>query len=132
MNLHDPAEFRDRQDAGRCLAVALSHLAATNPLVLALPRGGVPVAAEVASALNADLDLLFVRKLGAPGQPELGIGAIVDGANPQIVLNEEIVRQLASPKSTGDASATWATICRSRSPGGQSSSSTTASLPAAL
>jgi putative phosphoribosyl transferase len=95
MNLHDPAEFRDRQDAGRCLAVALSHLAATNPLVLALPRGGVPVAAEVASALNADLDLLFVRKLGAPGQPELGIGAIVDGANPQIVLNEEIVRQLA-------------------------------------
>ena len=95
MNLHDPAEFRDRQDAGRCLAVALSHLAATNPLVLALPRGGVPVAAEVASALNADLDLLFVRKLGAPGQPELGIGAIVDGANPQMVLNEEIVHQLA-------------------------------------
>jgi putative phosphoribosyl transferase len=95
MNLHDPAEFRDRKDAGRCLAAALGHLAADNPLVLALPRGGVPVAAEVASALNADLDLLFVRKLGAPGQPELGIGAIVDGANPQLVLNEEIVRRLA-------------------------------------
>ncbi len=71
------------------------HLAPANPLVLALPRGGVPVAFEVVKALDADLDLLFVRKLGAPGYEELGIGAVVDGADPQLVLNEEIVRQLA-------------------------------------
>jgi putative phosphoribosyl transferase len=97
------AEFRDRQDAGLRLARALRHLPLGNPLVLALPRGGVPVAAEVARALNADLDLLFVRKLGAPGNPELGIGAIVDGAHPQIVLNEDLVRQLAPGAAYIDA-----------------------------
>lgn len=87
--------FRDRREAGRRLAQALRHMAATSPLVLALPRGGVPVAFEIARALDADLDLLFVRKLGAPGYEELGIGAVVDGADPQLVLNEEIIRQLA-------------------------------------
>ena len=87
-------EFADRREAGRRLAVALQHLAASHPLVLALPRGGVPVAAEVASALGADLDLLIVRKLGAPGHEELGIGAVVDGTAPHLVLNEDIVRQL--------------------------------------
>ncbi len=88
-------EFHDRREAGRCLARALAHLAPARPLVLALPRGGVPVAFEVARALDADLDLLFVRKLGAPGYEELGIGAIVDGADPQLVLNEQVVRELA-------------------------------------
>ncbi len=88
-------QFRDRQEAGIELARALMHLAPTHPLVLALPRGGVPVAFEVAKALDADLDLLFVRKLGAPGYEELGIGAVVDGADPQLVLNEDVVRQLA-------------------------------------
>jgi putative phosphoribosyl transferase len=87
--------FQDRQEAGRRLAAALAHLAPTRPLILALPRGGVPVAFEVARALNAELDLLFVRKLGAPGYAELGIGAVVDGADPQLVLNEDVVRQLA-------------------------------------
>lgn len=87
--------FRDRREAGIQLAGALRHLAPLHPLVLALPRGGVPVAFEVAQALQADLDLLFVRKLGAPGYEELGIGAVVDGAEPQLVLNEEVVRQLA-------------------------------------
>jgi len=87
--------FTDRKEAGRRLAQALGHHAPSHPLVLALPRGGVPVAFEVARALGADLDLLFVRKLGAPGHEELGIGAVVDGADPQIVLNEDIVRQLA-------------------------------------
>jgi putative phosphoribosyl transferase len=85
--------FRDRGDAGRRLADALAHLHSRHPLVLALPRGGVPVAYEVAKALEAELDLLFVRKLGAPGHEELGIGAVVDGADPQLVLNEEIARQ---------------------------------------
>ncbi|WP_375196370.1 phosphoribosyltransferase [Sphingobium sp.] len=93
MNIQ-PMLFHDRRDAGVHLAKAVAHLARSKPLVLALPRGGVPVAFEVARALEADLDLLFVRKLGAPGYEELGIGAVVDGADPQLVLNEDIVRQL--------------------------------------
>jgi putative phosphoribosyl transferase len=86
--------FRNRQDAGRQLAAELHYLHGAHPVVLALPRGGVPVAFEVAQALQAELDLLFVRKLGAPGHEELGIGAVVDGDDPQIVLNEEVVRQI--------------------------------------
>lgn len=89
--------FHDRHDAGRRLAAALGHLGGRNPLVLALPRSGVPVAFEVAVALGAELDLLFVRKLGAPGYEELGIGAVVDGAEPQLVLNDDIVQQLGVP-----------------------------------
>jgi predicted phosphoribosyltransferase len=82
--------FADRRDAGRKLARALNHLAGANDLlVLALPRGGVPVAYEVANALGADLDILLVRKLGTPGQPELAMGAIASGGievlNPRIV-----------------------------------------------
>jgi len=87
--------FVDRRDAGRQLATALLPLQLDDPLVLALPRGGVPVAAEVASALGAPLDLLLVRKLGAPGHSEYGIGALVDGDNPQLVLNEEAMRVIA-------------------------------------
>ncbi|MDY0812547.1 phosphoribosyltransferase [Kitasatospora purpeofusca] len=72
--------FQDRQHAGRLLAARLAELRATerwdDPIVLALPRGGVPVAAEVARALDAPLDVLVVRKIGAPGEPEVGIGAI--------------------------------------------------------
>lgn len=91
-------EFRNRRDAGRKLAAALGHLRGTRPLVLALPRGGVPVAYEVARALDAELDILLVRKIGAPGHEELGIGAIVDGAHPQLVLNEDVARMVgASP-----------------------------------
>jgi putative phosphoribosyl transferase len=87
--------FEDRQDAGALLAVRLTKFADEHPLILALPRGGVPVAFEVARALDAQLDLLIVRKIGAPGHEEFGIGAVVDGVNPQLVLNEEIVRHLA-------------------------------------
>lgn len=95
--MHQP-EFSDRTDAGRRLAAALGHLQAARPLVLALPRGGVPVAFEVARALGADLDLLLVRKIGAPRHEELGIGAIVDGAHPQIVINDDLARRVgASP-----------------------------------
>jgi putative phosphoribosyl transferase len=85
-------EFVDREDAGRRLAAALAHLASARPLVLALPRGGVPVAYEVARGLGAELDLLLVRKIGAPGQPELGLGAVVDGSDPQVVWNEDAIR----------------------------------------
>lgn len=88
-------EFRDRKEAGQRLSAALRRFAPADPVVLALPRGGVPVAFEVADALGAELDLLFVRKIGAPGYEELGIGAIVDGAHPQLVLNEDVMRQLA-------------------------------------
>ena len=87
--------FEDRQDAGIQLAVRLTRFADIHPLILALPRGGVPVAFEVAKALDAQLDLLIVRKIGAPGHEEFGIGAVVDGVSPQLVLNEEIVQQLA-------------------------------------
>ena len=90
------ALFADRRDAGRRLAQQTQHLAGENPLVLALPRGGVPVAFEVAHALKAELDLLFVRKIGAPGHPEYGIGAVVDGDHPQVLLNE-IAGQLGVP-----------------------------------
>ncbi len=87
--------FEDRRDAGQKLARRLSRFATEHPVILALPRGGVPVAFEVAKVLDAALDLLFVRKIGAPGYEELGIGAVVDGASPQLVLNEEIIRNLA-------------------------------------
>jgi len=89
-----PYRFENRREAGILLAKRLAGFAPSHPLILALPRGGVPVAFEVAKALGAPLDLLIVRKIGAPGHEEYGIGAIVDGANPQLVLNQDIVRQL--------------------------------------
>lgn len=83
--------FADRFDAGRQLARALAPYRSDAPLVLALPRGGVPVAVEVAQALGAPLDVILVRKIGAPGQPELAIGALVDGDPPQLLLNDDLV-----------------------------------------
>ena len=71
--------FIDRVDAGRQLAKALAQYKDQKPVVLALPRGGVPVAAEIATALDAPLDLVLVRKIGVPFQPELAMGAVVDG-----------------------------------------------------
>jgi len=86
--------FKDRRDAGRQLAARLLRYKDMAPIVLALPRGGVPVGFEVATALEAPLDVLIVRKLGAPHEPELGIGAVADGPHPQCVLNENVVRDL--------------------------------------
>lgn len=86
--------FRDRSEAGRELAAKLLHLRDRDPVVLALPRGGVPVALEVARALAAPLDVVLVRKLGAPGQPELAMAAVVDGGQREIVRNEDIVSAL--------------------------------------
>jgi putative phosphoribosyl transferase len=83
--------FENRKQAGRQLAQALQGYKDQEPVVLALPRGGVPVAAEVASALNAPLDLILVRKIGVPMQPELAMGAVVDGAKPLIVRNEDVI-----------------------------------------
>lgn len=89
--------FLDRRDAGSRLAAALERFKEDKPVILALPRGGVPVAFEVARALDAELDLLLVRKIGAPGHQELAIGAVVDGKNPQLVLNDEIIAHAAPP-----------------------------------
>ncbi|KLK90184.1 phosphoribosyltransferase [Microvirga vignae] len=93
----DDLSFRDRTDAGHQLVPRLMAYAADDVVVLALPRGGVPVAFEVAKALRAPLDLIFVRKIGAPGHAEYGVGAVVDGAHPQIVLNEEALGLLHVP-----------------------------------
>jgi predicted phosphoribosyltransferase len=85
--------FADREDAGRALAAALgSWRGAPQALVLGLPRGGVPVAFEVARALDLPLDVLVVRKLGLPWQPELAMGAIAGGG--ALVVNEEVLRYL--------------------------------------
>ena len=85
--------FRDRQEAGRAVAACLSDLAGRpDTTVLGLPRGGIPVAAEVATALGAPLDAFFVRKLGVPGHRELAMGAIATGG--VRVLNDDVIRSL--------------------------------------
>src|SRR4051812_16163703 len=89
--------FEDRRDAGRRLAAALGHYRESRPVVLALPRGGVPVGFEVAKALTASLDVLLVRKIGTPGHEELGLGALVEGGPPQLVLNPEVIRAVDPP-----------------------------------
>lgn len=95
-------QFDDRRQAGRVLARSLRHLAGDpSLLVLALPRGGVPVGFEVAQALGAPLDVLVVRKLGLPGQEELAIGAIASGG--VRVLNEDVVSQLGIDEEVIDA-----------------------------
>ena len=83
--------FVDRADAGRRLAQALLSYRDREPVVLALPRGGLPVAAEIATALAAPLDVVLVRKIGAPGQPELAMGAMVEGEPPTVARNEAII-----------------------------------------
>src|SRR5438128_4502586 len=94
--------FRDRTDAGRELADRLAAYAdRPDVLVLALPRGGVPVAYEVARALHAPLDVFLVRKLGVPGQEELAMGAIASGG--VRVLNEPVVYALDIPEEAIDA-----------------------------
>src|SRR5204863_8657352 len=88
--------FRDRVEAGQVLALRLKGIIRdSNPIVLALPRGGVPVAFEVAQALHADLDIFLVRKLGVPGHQELAMGAIASGG--LRALNDSLVRDLRLP-----------------------------------
>lgn len=89
--------LHDRSEAGRRLAERLLHLKDARPVVYALPRGGVPVAVPIVEALGAPLDLLLVRKIGAPGQPELALGAVVEGEPPQTVVNDDIVALLGVP-----------------------------------
>jgi predicted phosphoribosyltransferase len=83
--------FENRTEAGHRLAEKLAEAAPENPLVLALPRGGVPVALPIARALGAPLDLAFVRKIGMPGNPELAAGAVVDGNAREVVFNSDVL-----------------------------------------
>lgn len=84
--------FADRRDAGRRLGRRLQTLALPEPIILALPRGGVAVGLEVALLLQASLDVVLVRKIGAPGHAELAAGAVVDGDRPELVVNDEVLR----------------------------------------
>jgi putative phosphoribosyl transferase len=84
--------FTDRNDAGWQLAMKLDRFRGQDVVVLALPRGGVPVSSEVANYLHAPLDLLIVRKIGLPVQPELAMGAVIDGTDPVVVRNDDVIR----------------------------------------
>jgi hypothetical protein len=136
--------FANRRSAGRQLAAWLQQLREEKPVVLALPRGGVPVGFEIAEGLDAPLDIVLVRKIGVPWQPELALGAVVDGADPQVIINDLLAAELAIDQTTLPAKlrANWrrssgagrfilVTGRPCRSPAGQSSSSMTGSPPAA-
>ena len=86
--------LKDRTQAGIQLAAELLRFKNRDPVVLALPRGGVPVGFEVARALEAPLDLVLVRKIGAPQQPELAVAAVVDGEKMEVVINEDVLEAL--------------------------------------
>jgi putative phosphoribosyl transferase len=89
--------FRDRKDAGERLAALLLHLKDISPIVLALPRGGVAIGAEIARLLGAPLDIVLVRKIGVPWQRELALGAVADGDTPEIFIDERMAESLAVP-----------------------------------
>jgi len=91
--------FRDRSEAGRLLAEALKDRVEPPCVVLALPRGGVMVGLEVARALGCPLDLVMVRKIGAPGQPELALGAVANGEHPVLVVNENVRRMTGASEA---------------------------------
>lgn len=95
--------FIDRSDAGRQLAKALAGYKNQKPVILALPRGGVPVAAEIATALNAPLDLMLIRKIGVPWEPELAMGAVADGKTPIVIRNEQVIRYAGVEQADFDA-----------------------------
>ena len=98
--------FRDRAEAGQKLAAALLPHKVEQPILYALPRGGVAVAAEVANALDAPLELLLVRKIGVPWQPELAMGAVVDGSAPIIFKNSDVLAMTGVSQEEFDA------VCR--------------------
>ena len=114
--------FANRKTAGQALAARLADLVRndpafqSDPVVIALPRGGVPIAVEVARVLDAPMDLAMVRKIGVPWHPELAAAAIVDGANPVIVRNEDIIEAtgLSAEKIEDLANTQLAEIARRR------------------
>jgi predicted phosphoribosyltransferase len=120
-----PVLLPNRAEAGRLLAERLAPLALLRPVVLALPRGGVAVACEIARRLRAPLDLLLVRKIGAPMQPELAIGAVCNGDAPVLVINHDVValagateQDLAEGKQSGlaEIARRRALYCGARTP----------------
>jgi predicted phosphoribosyltransferase len=98
--------FADRTEAGTALAAALARFRGEDPVLLALPRGGVPVAFEIARALDAPLDLVVARKIGVPFQPELAMGAVVDGDTPIVVRNDDVIA------ATGIGESAFEAVCR--------------------
>ena len=110
--------FRDRHDAAQRLVprIKAALRATEKPIIFALPRGGVPLGAVIATALDAPLDLVFVRKLGLPGQPELAVGAVTNGAKPTLEINEEIAQaaDLSRAKIAALAEPALAEIARRR------------------
>jgi putative phosphoribosyl transferase len=94
--------FRDRADAGKRLSRLLGEYRGKDCVVLALPRGGVPVAAEVADFLGAPLDLLLVRKIGVPQHPELAMGSVIDGGEPIVVRDHAIMRMSGTSETAFD------------------------------
>lgn len=109
--------FADRVEAGRLLGEQLAAMELAVPLVLALPRGGVPVGAEIARILRAPLDVTLVRKIGAPNEPELAVGAVAEGPSPEIVVNDEVARslRLSDDFITSEAAREFAVIAQRRS-----------------
>lgn len=95
--------FRDREDAGRRLAAELARFKGQDVVVYALPRGGAPVAAPVAAALDAPLDLVLVRKIGVPSQPEFAMGAVADGGAAVVARNEDVIRMVGVGDAEFDA-----------------------------
>jgi putative phosphoribosyl transferase len=91
--------YADRRDAGRCLGAKLAHLKNLRPVVLALPRGGVAIGFEVALALDAPLDIVLVRKIGVPWQPELALGAVTDGDAPDSFIDRNLATRLEIPEN---------------------------------
>ncbi|MGC2412323.1 MAG: phosphoribosyltransferase family protein, partial [Stellaceae bacterium] len=96
MHARDRMMFRDRKDAGERLAALLLHLKDRNPVVLALPRGGVAIGSEIARRIGAPLDIVLVRKIGVPWRPELALGALADCGRgpPEIFIDEQMVNRL--------------------------------------
>ncbi|NNE79189.1 MAG: phosphoribosyltransferase [Silicimonas sp.] len=92
--------FNDRRDAGRQLAAALPELDPATTVVIALPRGGVPVAEEICNARHLPLDLVLVRKIGVPRQPEVAAGAIVDGAPAKVFVNQQVAKRAGLSEET--------------------------------
>lgn len=108
--------IKDRIDAGRRLADALATRNLQDPVVYALPRGGVPVGAEVARRLKCPLSVILVRKIGVPYQPELAMGAIVDGPQQAVIRNEDIIREcgISDAEFNKIAQVQWSEIERRR------------------
>ena len=98
--------YKDRPTLAGDLPESLLIIKKDEPVVFALPRGGVVVAAEIAKALNAPLDLVLVRKIGAPFQPELAMGAVVDGSHPHVIRNEDIILSIGISTELSSRSAT--------------------------